>query len=107
LPERLRAFESLLSNYPVHRRHVRLVQIGSPTRETLPVYQEVREEVERLVGRINGSFGDLSWTPVTYLHRTSAALLGAALPGKRHRTRDRASRRQESVARNMLRPNGK
>ena len=70
LPERLRAFESLLSNYPVHRRHVRLVQIGSPTRETLPVYQEVREEVERLVGRINGSFGDLSWTPVTYLHRT-------------------------------------
>jgi trehalose 6-phosphate synthase len=70
LPVRLRAFESLLSNYPVHRRHVRLVQIGSPTRETLPVYQEVREEVERLVGRINGSFGDLSWTPVTYLHRT-------------------------------------
>jgi trehalose 6-phosphate synthase len=29
----------------------------------------VREEVERLVGRINGRFGDLNWTPVTYLHR--------------------------------------
>jgi trehalose 6-phosphate synthase len=70
LPERLRAFEALLSTYPIHRRRVRLVQIGSPTRETLPIYQEVREEVERLVGRINGRFGDLSWTPVTYLHRT-------------------------------------
>jgi trehalose 6-phosphate synthase len=69
IPERLRAFEALLATYPAHRRRVRLVQIGSPTRETLPIYQEVREEVEWLVGRINGRFGDLSWTPVTYLHR--------------------------------------
>jgi trehalose 6-phosphate synthase len=69
IPERLRAFEALLAAYPAHRRRVRLVQIGSPTRETLPIYQEVREEVERLVGRINGRFGDLGWTPVTYLHR--------------------------------------
>jgi trehalose 6-phosphate synthase len=69
LPERLRGFECLLESYPQHRRHVRLVQIASPTRETLPVYQEIREEVERLVGRINGRFGDLSWTPVTYLHQ--------------------------------------
>jgi trehalose 6-phosphate synthase len=69
LPERLRAFECLLDGFPEHRGKVRLVQIAPPTRETLPVYQEIREEVERLVGRINGRFGDLSWTPVTYLHR--------------------------------------
>jgi trehalose 6-phosphate synthase len=69
LPERLRAFECLLEGFPDHRGKVRLVQIAPPTRETLPVYQEIREEVERLVGRINGRFGDLSWTPVTYLHR--------------------------------------
>jgi trehalose 6-phosphate synthase len=69
LPERLRAFECLLDGFPEHRGKVRLVQIAPPTRETLPVYQEIREEVERLVGRINGRFGDLRWTPVTYLHR--------------------------------------
>ena len=69
LPERLRAFEALLEQFPNHRGHVRFVQIASPTRETLPVYQEIREEVEWLVGRINGRFGDLSWTPVTYVHR--------------------------------------
>jgi trehalose 6-phosphate synthase len=69
IPERLRAFEALLATYPAHRRRVRLVQIGWPTRETLPIYQEVREEVERMVGRINGRFGDLNWTPVTYLHQ--------------------------------------
>jgi trehalose 6-phosphate synthase len=69
LPERLRAFESLLEDFPQHRGHVRLLQIASPTRETLPVYQEIREEVERLVGRINGKFGDLTWRPVTYIHR--------------------------------------
>jgi len=69
LPERLRAFETLLEEFPEHRGRVRLVQIAPPTRETLPVYQEIREEVERLVGRINGRFGDMRWTPVTYLHR--------------------------------------
>jgi len=69
LPERLRAFELLLEEFPEHRGRVRLVQIAPATRETLPVYQEIREEVERLVGRINGRFGDLRWTPVTYLHR--------------------------------------
>lgn len=69
LPERLRAFEVLLEQFPQHRRHVRLVQIAPPTRETLPVYQDIRREVERLVGQINGRFGDLDWQPVTYLHR--------------------------------------
>ncbi len=69
LPERLRAFETLLEEFPEHRGKVRLVQIAPPTREGLPVYQEIREEVETLVGRINGRFGDLRWTPVTYLHR--------------------------------------
>jgi len=68
LPERLRAFETLLEEFPEHRGKVRLVQIAPPTRETLPVYQGMREEVERLVGRINGRFGDLRWTPVTYMH---------------------------------------
>jgi trehalose 6-phosphate synthase len=69
LPERLRAFECLLETWPHYRHHVRFVQIASPTRETLPVYQEIREQVEGLVGRINGRFGDLNWTPVTYVHR--------------------------------------
>jgi len=69
LPERLRAFEVLLEQYPEHRGKVRLVQIAPPTREGLPVYQEIRENVERLVGRINGRFGDLSWQPVIYMHR--------------------------------------
>ncbi|MGK2923024.1 MAG: alpha,alpha-trehalose-phosphate synthase (UDP-forming) [Methyloceanibacter sp.] len=68
LPERLRAFEQLLEEFPEHRGKVRLVQIAPPTREILPVYQEIREDVERLVGRINGLFGDLRWTPVTYIH---------------------------------------
>lgn len=69
LPERLRAFEVLLEQFPEHHGKVRLVQIAPPTREGLPVYQEIRENVERLVGRINGRFGDLSWQPVIYMHR--------------------------------------
>ncbi len=69
LPERLRAFEVLLEQFPEHHGKVRLVQIAPPTRGGLPVYQEIRENVERLVGRINGRFGDLGWQPVIYMHR--------------------------------------
>jgi len=69
LPERLRAFEVLLEQFPEHHGKVRLVQIAPPTRGGLPVYQEIRESVERLVGRINGRFGDLGWQPVIYMHR--------------------------------------
>ncbi|MEM7192735.1 MAG: trehalose-6-phosphate synthase [Pseudomonadota bacterium] len=69
LPERLRAFEVLLDQFPEHHGKVRLVQIAPPTLEGLPVYQEIRDTVERLVGRINGSFGTLNWQPVIYLHR--------------------------------------
>lgn len=69
LPDRLRAFEMLLEEFPEHRGKVRLVQIAPATRESLPVYQTIREEVEHLVGRINGRFGDMRWTPIRYLHR--------------------------------------
>ncbi len=104
LPERLRAFETLLEDFPEHRGRVRLVQVAPPTRETLPVYQEIREEVERLVGRINGRFGDLRWTPVTYLHRgVPAGHPDPPLPGERRRSRHAVARRHESGGQGICR----
>jgi trehalose 6-phosphate synthase len=70
IPERLLAFEALLERYPEWRRQICLVQISVPSREEVPEYAEQRSTVEKLVGRINGRFGEADWVPVRYLYRS-------------------------------------
>ena len=66
---RLRAFEDLLRSGAVKPDECVFVQVAVPTRERLPDYQELRREVERAVGEINGGFGDIGQVPVHYLYR--------------------------------------
>jgi trehalose 6-phosphate synthase/phosphatase len=69
IPERLRAFRRLLERAPDLRGRVVLVQVAVPTRERLPLYNELRHEVNELVGEINGGLGTPDWTPVVYIRR--------------------------------------
>src|SRR5260370_42217752 len=52
------------------KENVILIQIAVPTREGLETYQELRTEVNRLVGEINGKLGTPDWTPVVYINRS-------------------------------------
>ncbi|MDX2091560.1 MAG: trehalose-phosphatase [Kofleriaceae bacterium] len=70
IPARLAAFARMLEVYPELRRRVGFVQISVPSREEVPEYARLREEVEELVGRINGRFGEADWVPVRYLYRS-------------------------------------
>jgi hypothetical protein len=45
------------------------VQVASPSRERVEQYRVLREEVEGVVGRINGDHGTLGQPAVHYLHR--------------------------------------
>jgi trehalose 6-phosphate synthase/phosphatase len=69
IPERLRAYRTLLQRRPGLRGQVVLLQIAVPSRERVPSYAALRREVNELVGEINGSFGTPEWSPVTYLRR--------------------------------------
>jgi len=69
LPNRLKAFELLLENYPVNRSRVHLLQISPPSREHVPEYIEIQSEVEGLSGHINGRFADFDWVPIRYIHK--------------------------------------
>ena len=69
IPERLRAYETLLQNYPEQRRQVTLVQISAPSREDVPEYAEIRSQVEATAGRINGRFSEFDWAPLRYINR--------------------------------------
>jgi trehalose 6-phosphate synthase len=72
LPRRFRAFRELLENYPENRNSATLIQIASPTRESVDAYADLRHDLEGLAGEINGDFGELDWMPIRYLHRVWA-----------------------------------
>ncbi len=67
---RLRAVETLL--HRVEDRDVRyeFVQVAVPSREAVPAYQSLRENIEAAVGRINGDFARPGWHPIHYLYRS-------------------------------------
>ncbi|MCH8086883.1 MAG: trehalose-6-phosphate synthase [Chloroflexi bacterium] len=70
IAQRMLAFERLLERYPSLRGDVTLIQISVPTRSRVPEYMQEREEVDRLVGRINGRFSEADWMPIHPLYRS-------------------------------------
>lgn len=76
IPRRLLAVEQLLVKHPEWRERIRFLQIAVPSREGVRAYRQVRDEVESLVGRINGMYAVPTWAPIHYVHRgISRALL--------------------------------
>lgn len=70
IPEKLEALRVALRRYPYLQQNVTLVQLVVPSREDVPKYRELKEEVDRLVGEINGEFTQSGWVPVHYVYRT-------------------------------------
>lgn len=70
IPERLKAFRHLLATEPRLHGGICLLQVVVPSRESVPRYQKLRLQIERLVGAINGEFATPGWTPVQYLYRS-------------------------------------
>ena len=69
ITERLRAYETLLQDYPNQRGQVTLVQISQPSRQDVPEYLDLRLQVEATSGRINGRFNEYDWMPLRYINR--------------------------------------
>ncbi len=66
---RLRAIETLLIANPNLAKEFVFIQVGVPSRENVPDYEELRSRIESIVGRINGRFGEPGRVPVQYLYR--------------------------------------
>jgi len=67
---RLRAFERFLEKYPEFIEKVTLVMLTVPSRSSLDHYKKMKSGVDELVGRINGRFSSINWTPVWYFYRS-------------------------------------
>ncbi len=70
IANRLRAFEYFLDKYPQFRGKARLVMLAVPSRANVPQYQILKNEIDQLVGRINGKYAEVSWTPIWYFYRS-------------------------------------
>ena len=62
--ESLLAFERLLERRPEQIGEIKLLVTSVRAASTMTVYETTQREIEGLVGRINGRFSRLEWTPV-------------------------------------------
>ncbi len=69
IPARLRAYKRFLDSHEEWHERVTLIQVAVPSREQVMAYQNLKRQVDELVGEINGVYGTTTWTPVQYVHR--------------------------------------
>lgn len=70
---RLRAFEEVLRRGNYSARDCVFIQIAVPTRQSVDDYAELRDTVERMVGRVNGTYADTDHIAVHYVYRSLPA----------------------------------
>lgn len=63
---RLRAYEEFLKRNKEWHEKVTFVMIVVPSRIGVYRYQKTKENIDSLVGNINGQFGNIQWTPIVY-----------------------------------------
>jgi trehalose 6-phosphate synthase len=65
---RLRAFSELIAEGAVDVDDAVFVQVATPSRERVQQYKLLRDEIDRLVGRVNGDLGRIGQPAIHYLH---------------------------------------
>jgi trehalose 6-phosphate synthase len=69
LEERFLGYERFLADNPERCQEVFLLQIAPPTRGEIGSYQEIRNKLDALSGRINGAYAEVDWVPIRYVNR--------------------------------------
>ena len=69
IKNRLEAYAIFLDRYPQWQKQVVLVLSVVPSRLGAEHYDQMKEEIDKLVGRINGKYGTIDWTPIVYRYR--------------------------------------
>ena len=70
IPARLVNFELFLAQYDQFHEKVSLILLVVPSRDQVEEYRLLKEEIDLLVGRINGRFGTMHWRPIHYFYRS-------------------------------------
>ncbi|ROZ61518.1 trehalose-6-phosphate synthase [Kocuria soli] len=65
---RIKAYGELLEDGKLRVGQDVMIQVASPSRERVESYKVLREQVEGMVGRLNGQFDTMEHTAIRYLH---------------------------------------
>ena len=68
IPERIQAFGELMAEGRIDPEEVVLLQLAIPSRQRVEQYRQLRDDIDRLVGRINGQIQRVGRPPIIYLH---------------------------------------
>lgn len=68
--QRLKAFEALLVDHPEYLEKVVLYMVVVPSRDNVPQYKELHDEIDKLVGNINATYRTQTWHPIHYFYRS-------------------------------------
>jgi trehalose 6-phosphate synthase len=69
LEERLLGFERFLADHPEMSREALYLQIAPTSRAEVVAYQDLRERIDALCGRINGEYADMDSAPIRFVNR--------------------------------------
>ncbi|MBW1715161.1 MAG: bifunctional alpha,alpha-trehalose-phosphate synthase (UDP-forming)/trehalose-phosphatase [Deltaproteobacteria bacterium] len=69
IPQRLEAFDTFLGKNLEYREKVIFILAAGPSRTQVEHYKFLKRQIDELVGRINGKYGTIGWTPIWYLYR--------------------------------------
>jgi trehalose 6-phosphate synthase/phosphatase len=67
---RLEAFELLLDKHPELRGKISFIQLVVPSRDQVPQYKWLKDEIDKRVSSINSRFSSFGWTPIYYFYRS-------------------------------------
>jgi trehalose 6-phosphate synthase len=79
LIQRLDAFDVFLANHSDWIGKVTYLQITPKNRSEIPEYAELEKATGAAAGRINGKYGEVSWTPIRYVNRVYSRSVLAGL----------------------------
>jgi trehalose 6-phosphate synthase/phosphatase len=68
--KRLKTIDRFFKKYPEYIGKISLLLVVVPSRDQVPSYKSLKEEVDEWVGRINGRYSTMDYSPVYYFYRS-------------------------------------
>lgn len=68
--EKIYAFQEFLEEYPEFHEKIVLINICTPPAQGMKIYEKVQQELEQAIGKINGRYSTVTWTPIRFFFRS-------------------------------------
>lgn len=68
--KRLEAFEHLIEKHEKFREKVSFLQLLVPSRDHVPQYKALKDEIDKKISSINARYSSFNWAPIYYFYRS-------------------------------------